>query len=146
MKNVLVVAAHPDDELLGIGGTVRRLADEGICVRAVILAEGLTSLLEAGKDRVLLYQAKDGNPVLEEMLQAANIYTERAAAYRVEAGTGCSADSGNPTDPEPGIGSYRTGCGLPVVCQTRLYMFSLSGTGGVDRPCAAGSKALSDHG
>ena len=43
MKNVLVVAAHPDDELLGIGGTVRRLADEGICVRAVILAEGLTS-------------------------------------------------------------------------------------------------------
>lgn len=43
MKNVLIVAAHPDDELLGVGGTVRRLTDEGICVRAVILAEGLTS-------------------------------------------------------------------------------------------------------
>lgn len=43
MKNILVFAAHPDDELLGAGGTVRRLADEGACVRAVILAEGLTS-------------------------------------------------------------------------------------------------------
>lgn len=43
MKNILVVAAHPDDELLGIGGTVKRLSKEGGCVRAVILAEGLTS-------------------------------------------------------------------------------------------------------
>ncbi len=43
MKNVLVFAAHPDDELLGVGATVCRLAREGACVRAVILAEGLTS-------------------------------------------------------------------------------------------------------
>lgn len=43
MKNVLVVAAHPDDELLGEGGTIRRLANQGICCRAVILGEGITS-------------------------------------------------------------------------------------------------------
>lgn len=43
MRNVLVVAAHPDDEILGVGGTIRRLADEGGCARALILAEGLTS-------------------------------------------------------------------------------------------------------
>ena len=43
MKSVLVFAAHPDDELLGVGGTVRRLANEGAIVRAVILAEGITS-------------------------------------------------------------------------------------------------------
>lgn len=43
MKNILVFAAHPDDELLGLGGTVRRLANEGKIVRAVILAEGLTA-------------------------------------------------------------------------------------------------------
>lgn len=46
MKNVLVFAAHPDDELLGLGGTVRRLANEGAVVRAVIMAEGLTSRSE----------------------------------------------------------------------------------------------------
>ncbi len=43
MKNVLVIAAHPDDELLGVGGTVRRLSNEGKSVHAVIMAEGLTS-------------------------------------------------------------------------------------------------------
>lgn len=47
MKNVLVVAAHPDDELLGEGGTIRRLVNEGVCARAVIMAEGLTSRLNA---------------------------------------------------------------------------------------------------
>jgi N-acetylglucosamine malate deacetylase 1 len=35
--NILVVAAHPDDEILGCGATVRRLADEGHDVYSVIL-------------------------------------------------------------------------------------------------------------
>ena len=41
--NVLVVAAHPDDELLGCGGTAARLAREGHAVFTAILGEGLTS-------------------------------------------------------------------------------------------------------
>lgn len=43
MNKVMIFAAHPDDELLGVGGTVRRLVNEGCEVRAVILGEGLTS-------------------------------------------------------------------------------------------------------
>lgn len=43
MNKILVVAAHPDDELLGLGGTVRRLANAGKEIHAVILAEGITS-------------------------------------------------------------------------------------------------------
>jgi N-acetylglucosamine malate deacetylase 1 len=42
-KIVLVVAAHPDDEILGCGGTMARHADEGDIVYTHILAEGLTS-------------------------------------------------------------------------------------------------------
>lgn len=41
--NVLVVAAHPDDELLGCGGTAARLAKEGNSVYMAILGEGITS-------------------------------------------------------------------------------------------------------
>ncbi len=41
--SVLVVAAHPDDEVLGCGGTMARLANEGQEVRIAILAEGMTS-------------------------------------------------------------------------------------------------------
>ena len=40
---VLVVAAHPDDEILGCGGTMTRLAREGDEVRIAILAEGMSS-------------------------------------------------------------------------------------------------------
>jgi LmbE family N-acetylglucosaminyl deacetylase len=39
----LVVAAHPDDEVLGCGGTIARLAREGHEVYIAILGEGLTS-------------------------------------------------------------------------------------------------------
>ncbi|MFZ0300588.1 MAG: PIG-L family deacetylase [Candidatus Sulfotelmatobacter sp.] len=41
--NVLVVAAHPDDEILGCGGTIARLGSEGHEVRIAILAEGMSS-------------------------------------------------------------------------------------------------------
>lgn len=41
--NILVVAAHPDDEVLGCGGTIARLASEGNSVSICIVAEGSTS-------------------------------------------------------------------------------------------------------
>ena len=40
---VLVVAAHPDDEVLGCGATMARLAAEGQPVHIAILGEGITS-------------------------------------------------------------------------------------------------------
>lgn len=42
-QNVLVVAAHPDDEVLGCGGTIARHADSGDPVHVLIVAEGATS-------------------------------------------------------------------------------------------------------
>jgi LmbE family N-acetylglucosaminyl deacetylase len=41
--NALVVAAHPDDEVLGCGGTIARLARQGVDVDVLILGEGITS-------------------------------------------------------------------------------------------------------
>lgn len=42
-RGVLVLAAHPDDETLGCGGTIARLAREGHNVSIGILGEGITS-------------------------------------------------------------------------------------------------------
>ncbi len=53
MRTVLVVAAHPDDEILGVGGTVARHAAEGDQVYAVILGEGQTSRGEHREDTSL---------------------------------------------------------------------------------------------
>ncbi len=46
MKNktsVLVIAAHPDDEVLGCGGAIARHIEEGDSVTVVILGEGIAS-------------------------------------------------------------------------------------------------------
>ena len=42
-QTVLVVAGHPDDEVLGCGGTIARHVDSGDHVYVLIVAEGLTS-------------------------------------------------------------------------------------------------------
>ena len=51
MKNILVVAAHPDDEVLGCGGAIANHAHEGDNVYIVITGEGATSR-QAKRDRI----------------------------------------------------------------------------------------------
>jgi LmbE family N-acetylglucosaminyl deacetylase len=60
----LIIAAHPDDEVLGCGGTITKLADQGEEVHILILATGLTS-------RVGFDVEKDAN--------ALKIHLERAS-------------------------------------------------------------------
>ena len=39
--NILVIAAHPDDEVLGLGGTIKKLSKNGNNVKIVIMATGI---------------------------------------------------------------------------------------------------------
>lgn len=43
MSKVLVIAAHPDDEILGVGGTIAKHIQNGDECDALILGEGVTS-------------------------------------------------------------------------------------------------------
>jgi LmbE family N-acetylglucosaminyl deacetylase len=46
-KKILIVAAHPDDELLGLGATMHKLIKSGsVETRVLILGEGITSRSE----------------------------------------------------------------------------------------------------
>jgi LmbE family N-acetylglucosaminyl deacetylase len=69
-KKIMVVVAHPDDELLGLGATLHRLiVDYQVEVHVVILGEGITSRSETREPvrwekelslhRENIYQAKD---------------------------------------------------------------------------------------
>jgi len=55
-ENVLVVAAHPDDEVLGCGGTIASMVDAGCNVHVLLLADGVSARNPAGDSGV--------NPVL----------------------------------------------------------------------------------
>jgi len=43
VDTVAVIAAHPDDEVLGCGGTIARLAQEGCLVHILLMADGESS-------------------------------------------------------------------------------------------------------
>lgn len=40
MKKVLVIAAHPDDEVLGVGGTIAKLSSQGVECHLLIVTDG----------------------------------------------------------------------------------------------------------
>lgn len=67
-NTILVVAAHPDDEVLGCGATIARHAKAGDQVHVLILAEGLTSR-SAQRDR---NQAAGALSELAQAAEAAN--------------------------------------------------------------------------
>ena len=63
---IAVIAAHPDDEVLGCGGTLARLTSEGHKVHILIMADGESSRGSAGQ------------PVGTELLSARNVAAEAA--------------------------------------------------------------------
>jgi len=46
MKKVLIVVAHPDDEVLGCGGTIAKFVDEKKKVKVIFLSDGESSRLK----------------------------------------------------------------------------------------------------
>ncbi len=50
MKSILILAAHPDDEVLGCGGTIAKLADQGASIHVAFLSDGVFSR-ECGQEK-----------------------------------------------------------------------------------------------
>ncbi len=77
MMNVLVIAAHPDDEVLGIGGTIVRLVQEGHRVYVAILGEGITSRYERREqaDKTLVKELKEKTQQVGTFLGVKQVFT-----------------------------------------------------------------------
>jgi LmbE family N-acetylglucosaminyl deacetylase len=69
MSNVLIVAAHPDDEVLGCGGTMARHTIEGDDVYVVYMADGVTSR-EDDNDNIALQERNKAAFKACEILEA----------------------------------------------------------------------------
>lgn len=67
-KRILIVAAHPDDEVLGCFGTVARLINEGYEAFTLILGEGKTSRSETRNRE----EKKEEIALLSEEIRRAN--------------------------------------------------------------------------
>lgn len=62
--NVLVIAAHPDDELLGLGGTVAAHCAKGDRVRLAIMCEGVSQRYASEWDLEVRKQARRAAEIL----------------------------------------------------------------------------------
>ena len=57
-KKILVVASHPDDEILGCGGTIAKLSRSGNIVKTIILTKGISSRFDSNKNEIIKLQDK----------------------------------------------------------------------------------------
>lgn len=58
--NVLVIVAHPDDEVLGAGGTMLKHAESDDKVTVIYMATGITSRRKSNYQNSSLYEPKQG--------------------------------------------------------------------------------------
>ncbi len=66
-NKVLVIAAHPDDEILGLGGTLHNLKkNKNSIIKVVILSKGITSRYNKQKGKLILDQVKSHVKCIEE--------------------------------------------------------------------------------
>jgi len=75
-KNTLIIAAHPDDEVLGCGGTIAKLASEGVFVHVAFLADGVFSRASGQKDQQI--ELKDRRTAAQ---QACNILGVKSVSF-----------------------------------------------------------------
>ena len=64
MNTVLVIGAHPDDEVLGVGATMARHVAEGDEVHVLILCEGMSLRYPDAQDNFLEAEAQEAARVL----------------------------------------------------------------------------------
>lgn len=61
---VLVISPHPDDEILGCGGTMHRLSSEGHEVNVAICTKGWPPLFEESQVRAVRDHARKANKII----------------------------------------------------------------------------------
>ena len=57
-SSVLIVAAHPDDEVLGCGGTIKKLTKSGNKVNIIFISDGVSSRKMSKKNYLVEFQKK----------------------------------------------------------------------------------------
>lgn len=73
---VLVVAAHPDDEVLGLGGTIAKLSSSGADITLLIVTDGSSSQYRNNPDLPAIIEAKK-----RETARCAEILGIRSVLY-----------------------------------------------------------------
>lgn len=82
MKKILVVAAHPDDEILGLGATIRKKVNSGDLANCIILGEGIAS--RDNNDKHLIGELHNNAKKSSKIIGFKDIYFENLPDNRFD--------------------------------------------------------------
>ena len=78
--NVLVIVAHPDDEVLGMGGTIKKLSKQGHNVKIVIMATGIAARRSTNFQNSSNYQSNQTDKkIMDKQIQTLHVHAIKAA-------------------------------------------------------------------
>ena len=83
-QNVLVVAAHPDDEVIGVGGTIAQHAAAGDAVYVVVLTEGTSAQYRDDWEKIAA-RKKEQTIRVAELLGVTEVFTGDFPEMRLDA-------------------------------------------------------------
>jgi LmbE family N-acetylglucosaminyl deacetylase len=76
---ILVVVAHPDDDILGVGGTMLKHSNKGDSIKVIFLATGITSRKKSGHTNSTKYEiSKKEEEVLSEEIKVLRFQAQKA--------------------------------------------------------------------
>lgn len=86
LETTLVIAAHPDDEVLGCGGTIAKLTDQETAVHFAFLADGVGARLhdDSGEYQAHLQQRRMAAQAATEILGAASVHFDDLPDNRLD--------------------------------------------------------------
>ncbi len=64
MKNILIVAPHPDDEVIGCGGFIKKYTEQGWQVYVLVLTRGTPKLYTEERIENVRKEAKNAHQIL----------------------------------------------------------------------------------
>lgn len=78
MKRVLVIAPHPDDETLGVGGTIKRMSDAGCQVTVLTVAAHMPPLYPKEVHETTIRESRKAHAILGV---AESVYLDKPAVF-----------------------------------------------------------------
>jgi len=78
--NILIIVAHPDDEVLGMGGTIKKLTKNKNKVKIVIMATGIAARRSTNYQNSTKYNiSKNDQKILEKQIITIKSHAKKAA-------------------------------------------------------------------